>query len=1522
MLKNLLSACFLLLFMQSSISAQSPAAQSTGISDDWVLKAQAYVNNSEYFFQKAGKNRYAVANKKQRTGFIINSNGYTVSPIQVKESTGSQWTTTLQLAYLGKGAGNSLDASGAPLLDAVENKLVAGAAAVNIEYVNTPEGLRQNFIIHQRPAGQQKLVLRLSVSGSLSAKSKNNVIEFADKEGTTRLFYRDLKVWDAGNRLLDASMQINETGTLAITVNDAGARYPITVDPINQTPEWTTSADGILPTLVGQLAVNAAYGFCVAGLGDVNGDGFDDVAVGAPAMVDLISGTGTLASVGAVFVYFGSANGLPVIPSAKLQPTTCVAGALFGYSIAGGDINNDGKSDILVGAPMDNVTISVGGTSTATGKTGKVYAFNGAALTTTTTPFLTIQLSGSNILENGVNLSVKALFGFSVAVTEDLNGDGKKDIIVGAPAYAGIKAGLLGNHVLDVQSGGAFVFLSNSLNNNLAITKLEPIKTSLLGLGLLESNINGLLFGYSVDGLGDYNGDGKPDVVASAPAGIDASSLSALINGKLLQGSALIYYGTGSGVNSNTGAKLTATAEGLLCNLSGTLANVANLFGVAVKGVRNASGVRNGNVLVGAPLGNAVINVLNLQLKTGTVSVFKKKGSSPSGYVVPDQVLSSPRNSNTILQLIQSNLLFGYALDNVLDVNCDGIGDITVGEPASSGVQLLNANVAGGAAYVYLGKADGTYQASPSWTLTAFEDAFLGVNATSLIGYSVAGAGKIKGAGFNSRILVGSPSRTLDFGAGLLNLGKTVSTLFSLVAGNNGVGKAFAFDIRQCISLTLTVKDVLCNGGNTGVITAAFSEGTAPYQIKIDNGTYAAATSPVSFTGLAAGSHTVTVKDANGTEKTMSVTVKAPEAITGSVQIVHPACTGEANGSFTITATGGTGPFTFSKNGGVTYQASNSFNNLPAGTFNWVIKDANGCTKTGQAVLIDPAPITASASATDPTGFGLADGSFTISANGGTGTFTYSKDGGASYQPSAQFTGLACGTYQWAVKDANGCIKNGQVNLVCAPDITVSVSTENPGCNGSATGSFTITASGGTGALTYSKNGGTSYQASGSFTGLTAGTYNWVVKDANGYSKSGQVILTDAPAINVSVSKLNPLCPGAANGSFTLTATGGTAPFTYSSNGGASFQASGSFTGLTAGTYNWVVKDAKGCTKSGQVLLTDPSAITATVTTVNPTYFGAANGSFTINAGGGTAPYTYSRNGGTSFQSSATFTGLPAGTYNYVVKDANGCIKTGTVVLNCPADITVTVKKTNPLCCGAANGSFTLSATGGTGALLYSGNGGTSFSSNNSFTGLAAGTYNWVVKDANGYSKSGQVILTNPLAISASATGNNPSSMSVADGSIKITASGGTGTLLYSRNGGSSYQLSNIFTGLTTGTYNWVVKDANGCTKTGTVTLTCNTAARTAPVTIATNQEQRFDFAPNPAHGKVMLSFVGSTSGHTRIGLYSVTGRYISTVFNGSTEAGRLIQHSISVTQLQAGVYVLQLQNGQFSSAKKLVVIK
>lgn len=309
----------------------------------------------------------------------------------------------------------------------------------------------------------------------------------------------------------------------------------------------------------------------------------------------------------------------------------------------------------------------------------------------------------------------------------------------------------------------------------------------------------------------------------------------------------------------------------------------------------------------------------------------------------------------------------------------------------------------------------------------------------------------------------------------------------------------------------------------------------------------------------------------------------------------------------------------------------------------------------------------------------------------------------------------------------------------------------------------------------------------------------------------------------VSATTSNPGSPGATNGSITATATGGSG-FTFSLNGGP-FQASGSFTGLGAGSYTISAKNSNGCTGSANFTLTAPNpcagvTITVSGTPTNPTAPGTNNGSIAATASGGAGPYTYSRDG-VNFQATGTFSNLGEGSYTITAKDANGC--TGSVNFNLTAPnpcagVTITVGGTftNPTAPGATNGSISATASGGTGPYTFNINGG-AFQSGGSFGNLAAGSYTVSAKDANGCTGSGNFTLTAPnpcagvtITVSTSVVGNTPCSTSPT-GSISATASGGTGPYTYSINGGA-FQASGNFTGLNTGSYTITAKDNNGCT--------------------------------------------------------------------------------------------------------------
>src|SRR6202043_2613162 len=176
-------------------------------------------------------------------------------------------------------------------------------------------------------------------------------------------------------------------------------------------------------------------------------------------------------------------------------------------------------------------------------------------------------------------------------------------------------------------------------------------------------------------------------------------------------------------------------------------------------------------------------------------------------------------------------------------------------------------------------------------------------------------------------------------------------------------------------------------------------------------------------------------------------------------------------------------------------------------------------------------------------------------------------------------------------------------------------------------------------------------------------------------------------------------CNNVANGTATITAAGGTSPYSYTL--GTSVQTTGSFTALAAGTYDYSVTDANNCAAAtGTVVIGQPAAITASAIHTDATCNNVANGTATITAAGGTSPYSYTL--GTSVQTTGSFTALAAGTYDYSVTDANNCAAaTGTVVIGQPAAITASAIHTDATCNNVANGTATITAAGGTSPYSY-----------------------------------------------------------------------------------------------------------------------------------------------------------------------------------------------------------------------------
>lgn len=257
---------------------------------------------------------------------------------------------------------------------------------------------------------------------------------------------------------------------------------------------------------------------------------------------------------------------------------------------------------------------------------------------------------------------------------------------------------------------------------------------------------------------------------------------------------------------------------------------------------------------------------------------------------------------------------------------------------------------------------------------------------------------------------------------------------------------------------------------------------------------------------------------------------------------------------------------------------------------------------------------------------------------------------------------------------AQNCMERVPVTITgtCPPSPLSSNTQTNPKCSYSNDGNVSITPlSAGPYTVTLTGPGGPFTQTGAApfvFSNLAAGTYNYSFTDGSGcLGTGGPIVLTRPLPLTSPVNLVKPSCNAYSDGKIIINPRGGRAPYKYSSNGGASYQADNTFSGLTAGSYSFRIKDANDCIKDTSVQLTEPAVLVASAQNSKASNCVGNNGTILVTATGGTTPYSYSINGGTSFQPGQTFIAPAVGDYNSVlVKDAKGCIAATavTVLLN------------------------------------------------------------------------------------------------------------------------------------------------------------------------------------------------------------------------------------------------------------------
>jgi gliding motility-associated-like protein len=537
-----------------------------------------------------------------------------------------------------------------------------------------------------------------------------------------------------------------------------------------------------------------------------------------------------------------------------------------------------------------------------------------------------------------------------------------------------------------------------------------------------------------------------------------------------------------------------------------------------------------------------------------------------------------------------------------------------------------------------------------------------------------------------------------------------------------------------------------------------------------------------------------------------SVVLTQPQPISIFINKVDATCNGASTGRIEVLAGGGSGNLTYSVNGGSSFQPSSIFNNLTAGSYNVQVQDANGCISTflGNPVIIaQPTAVSATAIAIDASCAGNNNGTVNVVASGGTSPYNYSLNNGPFFA-NPSFTGLLAGTYNVLVADVNGCQGTTTATISNTYTFTANVQSQTDvSCSGGADGSITASQTGGVAPFEYSINGGTTWQNSPTFNGLSGGVYTVLVKDFNNCQDNVSVTIIEKPALVATVTAVSAVnCAGDSTGSITTNLTGGDGVYTYSWSNGTITQ---NLTGVPSGTYTLTVTDGASCTAIATATITSNLALILQLEkNVSVLCHGGNSGALDVTVNGGIAPYTY------NWSNSATtedIFGVTAGGYTINVTDALGCtITENYFITQPPVDLTGSAVATNALCAGQASGSVTASGLGGTTPYIFQWNNGQSGPTINN---VAPGLYVVNIIDSNNCVFTTTATVTAPSALVASGVVTSATCSGSSTGGVTLTVTGGTTPYTFAW---SNNTASQNLTGVIANTYTVTITDANNCT--------------------------------------------------------------------------------------------------------------
>ena len=548
---------------------------------------------------------------------------------------------------------------------------------------------------------------------------------------------------------------------------------------------------------------------------------------------------------------------------------------------------------------------------------------------------------------------------------------------------------------------------------------------------------------------------------------------------------------------------------------------------------------------------------------------------------------------------------------------------------------------------------------------------------------------------------------------------------------------------------TQPVNETTCTSQVTFSVSATGVRAPFTYQWYLNNSPISGANSSTYSTSTL-GNYYVSISNScsqSVNSNTVSLTTATNPSVALNTYTSQICAGGSGTNNITSTVTSGTPTYTYQwQFFNSTWQntvTTSTINATPGSTrdYKLVVTDSKGCQGTSplHTVTVIPDPINPTLNIKTPNINNVCVGD-KVSATFNSGSsgvgcsdiFQYTINGTSwqTYNPGDLINTVSLTegtTVQIRGRRGNcstgiGCSNNAYDILsswtVRFPSV-LSTTTNSVTCSGLSNGSIDLTPQGNSPFTFVWSNGGTIEDISG----LSAGDYSVTVTDLYGCQSTTSSNISQPGPLTSTLSTSNPSCFGQPTGTINLTPSGGISPYTYSWSNGRTTK---DINSLTSGTYSVTITDANGCTTTNSATITQPTQLTTDVTTTNVNCYGGNNGTASVSVGGGTPPYLYMWNNGSTQNS---LSNLTSGNYQVTVTDNKGCSKISNLNISQPSELSISFSITTYPNCGSNNGGVSSSVLGGTPPYTYSWSNGSTLQN---ITGVQSGDYTLTVTDSKG----------------------------------------------------------------------------------------------------------------------------------------------------------------------------------------------